>query len=141
MLVDTNILVYSMDATSRLHDAAAAWLGEQLNGIRRVGLAWQSLTAFLRLTTNGRITRSPLQPRDAWGYVERWLAEPITWIPAPTDHHADVLGDLIVRHDLRANLVPDAHLAALAIEHGLTVYSADTDFARFPEIRWENPLS
>jgi predicted nucleic acid-binding protein len=62
-------------------------------------------------------------------------------VPQPTESHAEVLGSLITTHQLRANLIPDAQLAALAIEHGLTLYSADTDFARFRELRWENPLS
>jgi hypothetical protein len=72
--------------------------------------------------------------------VERWLAAESAWIPLPTERHADVLGDLIASHDLRGNLISEAQLAGLAIEHGLTVCSADTDFARFREIRWENPI-
>ncbi|MBV8910001.1 MAG: PIN domain-containing protein [Gammaproteobacteria bacterium] len=141
MLVDANVLLYAVDQTSRFHQAALAWLTAQLSGRRQVGLPWSSLIAFLRISTNARIVRDPLQPPEAWEYIERWLREPNTWVPAPTDTHADILGDLIVRYELRARLIRDAHVAALAIEHGLTVCSADTDFARFREIRWENPVS
>ncbi len=141
MLVDANILVFATDDSSPFHRAAATWLTEQLNGPRRVGLPWHSLGAFLRITTNPRVVRRPLAPQQAWGYVEDWLGAAVTWIPTPTDRHREVLGSLVVRHQLRARLIPDAELAALAIEHGLTVYSADTDFARFREIEWVNPLA
>ena len=79
-------------------------------------------------------------PADAWALVEEWLECDATWIPGPTDKHASVLGGLIRKYDLRANMITDAQLAALAVEHGLTVCSADTDFARFAEITWVNPV-
>ena len=78
---------------------------------------------------------------EAWGFVEDWLGIPTVWIPGPTERHADVLGSLVVKYSLAGNLVPDGHLAALAIEHGLQVCSADTGFARFSEIRWHNPVA
>jgi toxin-antitoxin system PIN domain toxin len=140
MLVDANILLFAVDSESPFHTAAANWLTEQLNGPRRVGLPWQTLGAFLRISTHPRAAARPLAPAEAWGQVEAWLGAEPAWIPAPTDRHAAVLGGLIAKHHLRGNLVTDAQLAALAIEHGLTVYSADTDFARFSEIRWENPV-
>jgi len=96
--------------------------------------------AFVRISTNPRVTRNPLSPDRAWTHVEAWLHAEPAWIPLPTERHADVLGRLIRSYQLGGNLVTDAQLATLAIEHGLTVCSADTDFARFPEIRWENPL-
>jgi len=97
--------------------------------------------AFLRISTHPRAAEHPLAPAAAWRQVERWLAAEPAWIPLPTDRHPDVLGRLIAAYDLRGNLISDAHLAALAIEHGLTVCSADTDFARFTEIRWVNPVA
>jgi toxin-antitoxin system PIN domain toxin len=106
-----------------------------------VGLPWQSLIAFLRISTHPRAAERPLSPDEAWPHVEAWLAAAPAWIPAPTSHHADILGSLVRTYQLRGNLIVDAQLAALAIEHGLTVCSADTDFARFAEIRWENPVS
>ncbi len=140
MLIDSNILLYAVDASSRFHDDAAEWLVAQMNGPRRVGFPWQSLGAFLRISTHPRASEHPLSPDEAWGHVEAWLAADPAWIPRPTERHAEVLGSLIRSYQLRANLISDAHLAALAIEHGLTVWSADTDFARFREIRWQNPL-
>lgn len=140
MLVDANLLLYAVDERAPFHEPAAAWLTERLNGARRTGLPWQSLGAFLRISTNPRAVERPLAPADAWGQVMSWLAAPTTWVPTPGDRHAEILGGLIVDHDLRANLIPDAQLAALAIEHGLTIASADSDFARFPEVHWTNPL-
>ncbi len=141
MLVDANLLLFAVDERSRWHRAAAEWMEETLNGSRRVGLPWQSLGAFLRISTNPRAAEIPLSPDDAWRHVEGWLAAPAAWIPEVTTAHADVLGQLIRSYQLRANMISDAQLAALAIEHGLTVCSADTDFARFAEIRWQNPLA
>ncbi len=141
MLIDANLLLYAVDASSRQHERAAAWLTDRLNASVRVGLPWESLTAFLRISTHPRAAAEPLTPRAAWGFVQDWLARPGVWTPLPTEDHADVLQALVERYDVSGNLVPDAHLAALAIEHGLTVCSADTDFARFREIRWENPLT
>jgi len=140
MLVDANLLLYAADERSPRNRAASEWITEQLNGPRRVGLPWQSLAAFLRISTHPRALAGPLAPADAWRQVEEWLAAPAAWVPEPGPGHAQLLGDLIVRHEVAGNLVPDAQLAALALEHGLTVCSADTDFARFGEIRWRNPL-
>jgi toxin-antitoxin system PIN domain toxin len=141
MLVDANLLLFAVHEASPFHTAARAWLTEQLNGARRVGLPWQSLAAFFRIATHPRAFERPLDPTTAWERVTDWLAAGPTWIPAAGPGHAEILGELIVRHDIRGNLLPDAQLAALALEHGLTVASADTDFARFTEVRWENPLA
>lgn len=141
MLLDANLLLYAVHSRAPHHRAAAAWLTEQLNGPRRVGLPWQSLAAFLRISTHPRAFERPLDGPTAWQRVADWLQAPAAWIPQPGTEHAALLGQLIARHDVRGNLVPDAQLAALALEHGLTICSADTDFARFTEIRWHNPLA
>lgn len=140
MLLDANLLLYAVNKGATQHRAAADWLTEQLNGPRRVGLPWQSLGAFHRIATHPRAFRRPLSSATAWERVTDWLAAPVAWIPEPGPGHARILGELIVEHDVRGNLVPDATLAALAIEHGLTLCSTDTDFARFDGLRWENPL-
>jgi uncharacterized protein len=140
VLVDANILLYSVDETSPHHQRSAAWLTSALNGTRRVGLPWLSITAFVRIATNPRAAEHPLTPRDAWGFVERWLDAPSAWIPEPGPAHRQLLGQLLNTHDLRAGLVTDAALTALCLEHGLAIVSADSDFARFPELRWINPL-
>ena len=140
MLVDANILLYAANAAAPEHAVATAWLDAQLNGERRVGLPWECLTGFLRIATHPRAFERPLRPDEAWGLIGDWLAAPMAWIPMPTDRHADVLGGLVRRYHLSGRLIPDAHLAALALQHGLEVASADSDFARFTEIRWFNPL-
>jgi hypothetical protein len=106
-----------------------------------VGLPWPSLLGFVRLVTNPRVFERPEEVGAAWRQVESWLDCPSVWVPLPTERHREILGPLIARTTGRANLVPDAHLAALAIEHGLLLCSTDGDFARFPDLRWENPLA
>lgn len=140
MLVDANVLLYAVDSRSPHNERAASWLSDQLNNAGRVALPWESLVAFVRIVTHPRASVQPLTPSEAWGFVSEWLAVPTVWIPTPTDRHAEVFGGLVTKYGLAGNLVPDGHLAALAIEHGLEVCSADTDFARFSEIRWTNPL-
>lgn len=140
MLVDANILLFAVDESSPHHDLAAAWMTEALTGNERVGLPWQSLGAFVRIGTHPRAVERPLSPDEAWAQVEAWLDAEPAWIPQQTSRHRQVLAGLIRNYQLRGNLIPDAELAALAIEHGLAVCSADTDFARFREVRWVNPL-
>ena len=140
MLLDANVLLYAVDEASPFHDAARSWMDDALNGTRRVGIPWVSTSAFLRIATNARAMREPLQPTEAWEFVEEWLDAPVAWIPAPGDSHRQILGRLIRDLDLRGNLIADATLAAMCIEHGLDIVSADSDFARFKEIRWINPV-
>ncbi|HYN17085.1 MAG TPA: TA system VapC family ribonuclease toxin, partial [Actinomycetes bacterium] len=139
--VDVNLLLYAANAGSPFHSRASAWLSDQLNGSRRVGLPWHCLVSFLRISTHPRAYRSPLTAAEAVAQVNRWLATSVSWIPEPGPGHADLLANLITKYDLRGNLIPDAHLAALALEHGLTLYSADSDFARIPELTWVNPVA
>lgn len=141
MLIDANILLYSIDAASPFHERARGWLTDALNGPRRVGIPWISLWAFVRIATNARAGEHPLTPAQAWNCVQRWQLAPATWTPQPGQGHGTILKDLIVRLDLRAGLVSDAILAAICIEHGLDIVSADSDFARFPEITWINPVA
>lgn len=141
MLVDANVLIYAVNEDAPEHARARQWLEDALNGTRRVGLPWESLSAFLRLATSPRVFTRPLSPESAWEIVEAWLAVPVVWIPTPTDRHADVMAEMVRRYRPTGRAVPDAHLAALAVEHGAEVISADTDFARFSEIRWRDPLA
>lgn len=139
MLVDANVLLYSVDEDSPFHAAARDWMVDALNGAQRVAIPWQSLWAFVRIVTNPRAIARPLSPREAWEHVEDWLDAPATWVPAPGRGHREILGAMLVDRDLRAGLVSDAVLAAICVEHGLAVVSADSDFARFPEVEWMNP--
>jgi toxin-antitoxin system PIN domain toxin len=141
MIIDANLLLFATNPESPFHVRANRWLTRQLNGESRVGLPWDSLSAFLRVATNPRAFERPMQPGAAVDQIEDWLASDLAWIPTPTDSHARILGALIRRYELRGNLIPDARLAALAIEHGVEICSADTDFARFTEVRWRNPLA
>ena len=140
ILVDANLLIYAHVASLPEHPAAHAWLDAALNGTSRVGLPWPSLLAFLRVVTNPRIFERAEPVEEAWSQVGAWLACDLAWIPQPGDRHGAVLGSLLAATRAQANLIPDAHLAAIAIEHGLTLCSTDGDFARFPGLRWQNPL-
>jgi toxin-antitoxin system PIN domain toxin len=140
ILVDINLLLYSHMDVFPQHEAARVWLDQRLNGATAIGLPWHSLLGFVRLATNPRLF-APAEPLEgAWRQVEDWLDCPRVWIPQPTDRHREILGSLLPHTGGQPNLVPDAHLAALALEHGLILCSTDGDFARFPYLRWENPL-
>jgi uncharacterized protein len=140
ILIDANLLIYAHVSSFAQHRAARDWLDRQLNGIPRVGLPWASLLAFLRLVTNPRVFERPEPMAAAWSQALAWLACDTAWVPEPTERHPELLGALLGLPGVHANLVPDAHLAALAIEHGLTLCSTDGDFARFPGLTWLNPL-
>ncbi|HMA74236.1 MAG TPA: TA system VapC family ribonuclease toxin [Xanthobacteraceae bacterium] len=141
ILVDANLLIYAYSSNFAQHVAARGWFDRQINGVARVGLPWASLLAFLRITTNPRMFPRPLPMARAWDQVSIWLSCETVWMPAPTERHAGVLATLLAQPSVHGNLVSDAHLAALAIEHGLTLCSADGDFARFANLRWHNPLA
>lgn len=140
ILVDANLLLYAVFSPYPHHQPARDWLDAQLNGYARVGLPWPSLLAFVRLSTNPRLFPKPLSMEGAWRRVEQWLERPTVWTPTAGSQHAEILGKLLVGVAKTPKLVPDAHLAALAVEHGLVLCSTDGDFARFPGLRWENPL-
>jgi toxin-antitoxin system PIN domain toxin len=141
ILVDANLLIYATISSFSQHRAAREWLDRQLNGSTRVGLPWSSVLAVMRVVTNPRALARPLSTADAWGQVTGWLGCDPAWIPLPTEQHASILGRLLELPGVRANLVHDADLAALAIEHGLILYSTDGDFGRFPGLRWQDPLA
>ena len=141
ILVDANILIYAHVESLPQHQIARNWLDQELSGNTRVGLPWPSLLAFLRIVTNPRIFERPESIADAWRQVRGWLSCEVAWTPLPTERHPDVLGELLLVAGVQGDLVPDAHLAALAIEHGLLLCSADSDYARFPGLRWTNPLA
>jgi toxin-antitoxin system PIN domain toxin len=141
ILIDANVLVYAHVGSFAQHQTAREWLDRQLSGVLRVGLPWQSLLAFLRLVTNPRIFERPEPIGSAWDQVLAWLACEAAWVPEPTERHAELLGALLDLPGVHGNLVPDAHLAALALEHGLTLCSSDGDFARFPGLRWMNSIA
>lgn len=138
---DLNLLIYAVDRRSPANRATVHWWNGLLSGNETVGFSWTVLLGFVRLTTNPKVMLSPLSPGDALDYVDRWLALPMTTVIEPTSRHAMVLRDLLVEVGTGGNLVSDAHLAALAIEHGAELCSADRDFGRFPGLRWTNLLA
>ena len=141
ILVDANLLLYAKFSDFPQHGPAAEWLQQVLSERSRVGLPWHSLLAFIRIGTSARVFSRPLPMADALEQVNEWLGLPGVWVPAPTDQHATVLGKLLLEANAAGNLVSDAHLAALSLEHGLEICSADADYARFPGVRWHNPLT
>ncbi len=141
ILIDANLLVYAHVRAFAQHERARDWLDAHLSGGAPVGLPWPSLLGFLRIVTNPRVFERPEPMATAWNQVVAWLGAEAAWIPQPTDRHRDVLATLLEGSGIQANLVPDAHLAALAIEHGLLLCSTDGDFGRFPDLRWQNPLA
>lgn len=134
------MLLYARNEADAQHSAAKTWLEEALNGPTRVGLPWWSLSAFLRIATNPRAFPDSLPPEEAVQQVEEWLDAPRAWLTQPTSHYRYVFTELVRRHNVRGPLVPDAQLAALAIDHGVPIVSTDEDFARFQAVDWINPL-
>lgn len=140
-LIDANLLIYARVSSFPQHARAHEWLDAQLSGSAPVGLPCPSLLGFQRIVTNPRVFERPEPIAEAWCRVAAWLDAEVVWIPQPTEHHRNILGTLLTVAGVPANLVPDAHLAALAIEHGLLLCSTDGDFGRFPGLRWQNPLA
>jgi len=138
-LVDANVLLYASNASIRQHDNSRRWLDSSLSGGATVGFAWLALTAFIRISTRSGVLPSPLSVDQAMTSVHGWLAQPAARVLTPTARHAFVLRDLLSHVGTGGNLVNDAHLAALAIEHRAEIISYDTDFGRFPGVRWSRP--
>ena len=140
ILVDANILLYAEDSLNAQHIKAREWWDAQLSGTGLVCLDWTIISAFIRIGTNRRIFKSPLSLEEAIQLVQSWLDQPCTRLIHPTERHWTIFQQMLVRGKATANLVTDAHLAALAIEHGCELNSTDADFSRFPDLKWKNPL-
>jgi toxin-antitoxin system PIN domain toxin len=141
ILLDANLLIYAINKDSALHGKARSWLEATISGLDTVGFSWNVLLAFLRLTTRPGLFRNPLSIETALALVTAWLDQPgVTLIQAGPRHLA-ILRQLLLPLGTGGNLTSDAHLAALAIEHGAELCSSDTDFARFPGLKWKNPLA
>ena len=140
ILVDANLLIYAYDSSCRSHQQALAWLEEILSGAEPVCLAWQTVLAFLRIGTHPRIFSRPMLLDEAVRHVDSWFRQPATRLVQPTERHWPILSRLLPDAQARGPLVMDAHLAALAIEHGATLCTTDRDFSRFPGLRVFDPL-
>jgi uncharacterized protein len=140
ILVDANVLVYAVDSDSAHHALSRRWLERALSGTTPIGLAWVVILAFLRLTTRPGILRKPLAPERASAFVDEWLAQPYVRTVVPGDEHWTILRNLLRSSGAAGNLTSDAHLAAIALEHGASICSTDADFGRFPGISRIDPL-
>jgi toxin-antitoxin system PIN domain toxin len=139
-LLDVNLLIYVVDEEAREHETTLRWFEQALSGTETVAFAWFALLGFLRITTRRQSTHDPWPIESALEEIQRWLAQPVATVIHPTDRHAAVLRDLLAPLGAGGNLTSDAHLAALAIEHGATLCSHDNDFSRFAGLSWEDPL-
>ena len=140
ILVDANLLLHAYDPSSPRHVAARNWFEATLSKPEPVGLAWITLLAFVRIGTNPRPLEHPLTIAEAGTIVSEWLEHPNVTLLNPGERHWPILRDLMTRGQARGPLVTDAHLAALAIEHGAELATTDRDFARFPGLKFFNPL-
>lgn len=141
ILPDVNLLVYAYNTAAPHHRAARTWWEDALSGTSSVGLPWAVMLGFVRIVTHPRVLAPPLPYRDAIGHVRSWLARPAVRVIEPGPRHLDILQQMIEAAGVAGALTTDAHLAALAIENRCELHSNDADFARFPGLRWRNPLA
>jgi uncharacterized protein len=140
IIVDANLLIYAYNNADSHHDSSRRWLESALQGTEPVGLAWLVVLAFLRIVTSSRSMPLPVSWTHACGFVDEWLEQPMVEIVQPTPRHWTLLREFIQAGQAPGNLTGDAHLAALAIEHGATLYTTDQDFSRFAGLKFVNPL-
>ncbi len=141
ILIDASLLIYAYDSSSEHHQAARIWLEDVFSGYRPIRVAWVSVLSFLRIRTDPRIQSNPLTLAEAISIVDDWLAQPNFSILSAGDQNWKILAKLLPESQARGPLVMDAHLAALAIEHGAILCSNDRDFSRFPGLKYANPLA
>jgi uncharacterized protein len=141
IVVDANILIYSYDSGSSQHAKARAWVEETFSGLESVGLSWKTVSAFLRVMTNTRLPGPRLSLEQAVRLVDEWLEQPHVRVLSPSDEHWILLRRMIVEGQASGALISDAQLAALTMEYGGELHTTDRDFARFPGLRWTNPLA
>ncbi len=140
-IVDINLLIYAINKDTPHHSKAKRWIEDSLSSDEPFGFAWVVILGFLRIITNGRIMPKPLNPDVAIEIVDDWLRQSPSLTVVPTHQHWSIFKELLSPLGTAANLTSDAHLAALAIEHGARLYSTDNDFGRFQSLRWTNPLA
>jgi toxin-antitoxin system PIN domain toxin len=140
IIPDVNLLLYAVITGFPQHRRAHAWWEHAINSTTRIGLTYPAVFGFLRIATNARILAAPLPVADAITYVRDWLAQANVDLLTPSSRHLDIALELLEKLGTAGNLTTDVQLAAYAIEHNAEMHSNDTDFARFTEIRWTDPL-
>lgn len=141
ILADVNLLIHACDSRSPVHGAARDWWESTLNGPRPVALSWVTIIGYIRMVTNRRIMQAPIGVAEAIADARSWLENPRVQILEPGDRHAEIMFAFLEELGTGGNLTTDAHLAALAVEYQAELASTDTDFGRFPGVRWFNPLA
>lgn len=140
-LLDANLLLWAHHEGFQQHEQARTWWASTVTAAPMIGIPWPTVLAFVRISTHPRALAEPASLDDAWAVVESWLDRPNVWVPVPTDRHRALFADMLRGGAATGNHTSDAHLAALAVEWGLELLSADRDFARYPGLRWRDPLS
>jgi uncharacterized protein len=140
ILLDVNVLIYAGDPISPQHGKVANWLQDLSESAESIGFSLPTLWAFVRITTDRRLSSHPRTPTGAFERVREWLSQPYVRVVDPGPRHLEILERLVIDFQAHGPRVSDAVLAALAIEHGATLASTDRDFSRFPSLRWVNPL-
>jgi hypothetical protein len=141
IIPDVNLLVYAHNRAAAWHERSREWWEDLVNREQPIGLPWAVMLGYVRLVSHPSVLVSPLPPLDALAHVRGWLDQPSVRIVEPGPRHLDALGELFRSTGVGGSLTSDTHLAALAIEHQAEVHSNDADFARFPGLRWRNPIA
>ncbi len=141
ILVDANLLLYAYNTDAPEHERARTWLEASLSSPVPFALSWQTITAFVRISTNIRAFPQPLSTKEVVEIVGEWMERPNVIVLHESERHWEILARLLNEGQISGALVMDAHLAALAIEHGATLATTDRDFARFANINTTNPLA
>lgn len=141
ILIDANLLIYAHNLSSSQHPAARAWLERVFSGPEPVGLPWQTISAFVRIITHPRLPGRPISTNAAIEIVDRWLEQTNVHALGPGEQHWPLFRQMLVEGQASGDLTSDAQLAALTIECGGVLHTTDRDFARFPGLRWTNPLA
>lgn len=140
ILPDANLLLHAYNNRAPEHERSRAWWEQVVNGEEAIGIAWVVILAFIRVSTKPPVFQPPLTVEEATGVVREWLSSPNVKIIAPGGEHAELMFELLKEVGTAGNLTTDAHLATLAIEYQAEIATVDGDFARFPRVRWFNPI-